>query len=86
MSCCQGKRRAFHSNPSPETREPQRMAAPAMPQASMVFEYAGGTALTAVGAITGRRYRFNHPGAAVDVDLRDASSLAGVPHLRRRRS
>ena len=66
-------------------REPQRMASPAIPQASTAFEYAGTTALTAVGAITGRRYRFDRPGAIVDVDLRDASSLAGVPQLRRRR-
>jgi hypothetical protein len=62
------------------------MGNPAMSQASVAFEYAGATALTAVGAITGRRYRFDRPGAAVDVDLRDAPSLGGVPHLRRRRA
>lgn len=62
------------------------MGRPALSQASVAFEYAGATGLTAVGAITGRRYRFDRPGAAVDVDLRDAPSLAGVPQLRRRRS
>ncbi|HEV2722834.1 MAG TPA: hypothetical protein VG323_22610 [Thermoanaerobaculia bacterium] len=57
-----------------------------MPRTSAVFEYTGDTGLTAVGAITGRRYRFGHPGAGADVDLRDVSSLAAVPHLRRRRA
>jgi hypothetical protein len=86
MSCCGGKRKASYSNPAPATREPQRMSGPAMPQASVAFEYAGATGLTAIGAITGRRYRFDRPGAAVDVDLRDAPSLTAVPNLRRRRS
>lgn len=85
MSCCQGKRRAFHSTPSPAVREPQRMGIPAVPQASVRFEYAGATGMTAIGALTGRRYRFAHPGATVDVDLRDAPSLSGVPQLRRKR-
>jgi len=51
--------------------------------ASAQFEYTGATALTAVGPITGRRYRFPAPGAIVEVNERDAPSLAAVPHLRR---
>jgi hypothetical protein len=38
--------------------------------------------LTAVGPITGRRYRFNGPGARVAVDSRDAPSMRAVPNLR----
>jgi hypothetical protein len=68
---------AAHSTSSANT--PLRPVIPAHAQ----FEYTGATALTAVGSITRRRYRFSAPGAIVDVDERDAPSLAAVPHLRR---
>lgn len=47
------------------------------------FEYVGKTGLTVVGPVTGRRYRFERPGALLAVDERDSSSMAGVPNLRR---
>ncbi len=50
------------------------------------FEYIGRTSLTAIGRITGRRYRFGMPGARVAVDLRDRHSLLSVPHLRQLRT
>jgi hypothetical protein len=50
------------------------------------FEYIGRTSLTAIGRITGRRYRFGMPGARVAVDLRDRHSLLSVPHLRQLRN
>ena len=46
------------------------------------FEYTGVTAMTAVGAATGRQYRFETPGVPVMVDARDRWSLAKVPVLR----
>ena len=46
------------------------------------FEYTGRTALTAIGPVSGRRYRFDRPGAIVVVDPRDRPSLAAVPNLR----
>lgn len=52
------------------------------PAHEVVFEYSGGTALTAVGPVTGRRYRFERPRARAAVDGRDAAGLAAVPHLR----
>jgi hypothetical protein len=48
------------------------------------FEYVGKTALTAIGPVSGRHYRFSHPGAIVEVDLRDSPSLVTVPKLRQR--
>ena len=42
---------------------------------TVVFEYVGRTALTAIGGATGRRYRFEEPGAQVIVDARDRISL-----------
>jgi hypothetical protein len=50
----------------------------------VTFEYVGNTGLTAIGPVSGRHYRFNHPGAFVEVDLRDSASLATVPKLRKR--
>lgn len=47
------------------------------------FVYVGSTALTAVGVVTGQRYRFAGTGSVVDVDSRDAPSMAGVPNLKR---
>jgi hypothetical protein len=46
------------------------------------FEYVGRTALTAVGPVSGKRYRFDHPGVVVVVDPRDRPGLAVVPNLR----
>jgi hypothetical protein len=53
-----------------------------MQSGSAIFEYTGVTALTAVGRVTGKRYRFGAPGARLEVDYRDRASLAAVPALR----
>ncbi|MEA2559437.1 MAG: hypothetical protein QOH06_941 [Acidobacteriota bacterium] len=47
------------------------------------FEYVGTTGLTVVGPVTGKRYRFDNYGSRAAIDLRDAPSMAAVPHLRR---
>jgi hypothetical protein len=39
--------------------------------------------MTVMGPISGARYRFDRPGAKVQIDGRDLSSLAGLPNLRR---
>lgn len=49
---------------------------------TILFEYVGTAAITAVGAATGRQYRFSTPGEPVTVDARDRWSLAKVPNLR----
>ena len=64
------------------TSQPDGVAA----HGAVSFEYIGRTSLTAIGRITGRRYRFGVPGARVAVDLRDRHSLLSVPHLRQLRS
>jgi hypothetical protein len=46
------------------------------------FEYVGPTGLTAVGAGSGGRYRFDRRGSVVAVDPSDRRSLLAVPHLR----
>jgi hypothetical protein len=39
--------------------------------------------MTVIGSISGTRYRFDQPGAKVQIDRRDLSSLAGLPNLSR---
>jgi hypothetical protein len=56
-------------------------SAPAAP-ASVVFEYTGTTGLTVVSPVTGKRYRFDAPGAQLAVDPRDRNMLLYVPNLR----
>jgi hypothetical protein len=50
--------------------------------ARATFEYVGRTRLTVKGPVTGRPYHFDRPGSKVQVDARDAASLAAVPMLR----
>lgn len=76
MSCC-GKR-----------RDTWRGETAQIPPASfnhsgqVYFRYVGNTALTVIGPVTGRTYKFSAGGAVSGADLRDAPSLAAVPHLR----
>jgi hypothetical protein len=48
----------------------------------IVFEYTGNTAMAVIGAVSRLRYTFIKPGSRVEVDARDRTSLAAVPHLR----
>lgn len=80
MSCC-GRPRAPVA-PAAVRRE----TPPAETQrrhAVLNFTYTGSTRLQAEGPVTRQRYRFDHPGATVAVDIRDAPSLAAVPNLKR---
>jgi hypothetical protein len=86
MACC-GQRRRQVSRATPI----RRVSSPPLPNSlnryaaqprTTPFQYVGKTALTAVGSVSGRHYRFSHPGAIVEVDLRDRASLALVPYLR----
>ena len=80
MMCC-GRAR-----PPAETRPPRPSAPAAAAQirpTTVAFVYTGPTRLVAEGPVTWRRYRFEHPGAIVVVDVRDAPSFAAIPHLRR---
>ncbi len=72
--------RRFVANPQPNAASavPAR-AALALPKP--VFEYVGATALTIVSPITRNIYRFERPGARVEVDIRDRSWVAFVPQL-----
>ena len=88
--CCGSSRRnistgAHRAERSPAV-QPQRSTParpPAAPSAKPVFEYIGGTALTIVSPISRKTYRFERPGARVEVEPRDRSWVAFVPNLKR---
>jgi hypothetical protein len=80
MSCCGGARQQLGGIGRPAALPPTA-AAPAR-RFTIAFEYTGATALTVVGPASGRRYRFEGPGARQVVDPRDRPSLARVPRLR----
>jgi hypothetical protein len=85
MSCCGGNRWAgWAAQPAPDAAATEPVRAPEPGVAH--FEYTGRTGLTMRGAITGRAYRFDAPGAVVAVDRRDAPSASGIPNLRRVRA
>ena len=81
MGCC-GKNRSTIR--VVENHEAPRVTFTPQPS-FQYFEYVGATGLTALGPVTGRRYRFATHGAIVAVDDRDASSMFGVPNLRKTR-
>jgi len=84
MPCCGNKRSQITA--TQHAAEPATSAGTQqylLPPRTVRFRYDGMTALTVMGQITRSRYRFAFPGATLDVDSRDASSMAAVPHLRR---
>ena len=88
MGCC-GRGSLARIGPAPargsaRALRPAPAASSAPPrQARLVYVYVGKTALTAVGAVTGTRYRFDRPGARVAIEPADKPSIAAVPLLRR---
>ena len=82
MSCCGKQREQFLGTSQVPPRGNDRQRQP-LPQPAIRFEYVGATGLTVLGPVTGKRYRFDKPGSRLLVDLRDAPSMASVPHLRR---
>ena len=87
MSCCGGRRTMW------PTQAPMRASAPAAARAGspaaeqrpllrLVYEYVGPTSLTVSSPHTGRRYRFDRPGARVELDPRDRPLVAQVSQLR----
>jgi hypothetical protein len=88
MACCGQKRQQIsRANPIQPANSPApKISTPGQQQfqpQGIAFQYTGKSALTAIGPVSGRQYRFGHPGAIVSVDSRDALSLGTVPNLRR---
>jgi len=50
---------------------------------AVLFQYTGKTALTVVGNITRKSYRFKFPGDIQQIDVTDATAMTAVPVLKR---
>ena len=84
MCNCGNKRTEFRQQPAVVTSQVKTPIPAAQQKTNSVFEYTGKTALTVMGNITGRRYRFNRTGDLQSIDPRDAAGMMAVPVLRRR--
>lgn len=83
MSCCGKQRERFRSASGISVNLVAAENAPRTARYTTVyFEYLGKTGLTVLGPVSGKRYRFDRPGAAVEIDLRDRAALAKIPTLR----
>lgn len=78
MGCCGKVRQSLGSAPR---RAPPGGPAPRR-RLKVIFAYKGSTAMTVRGPVSGRRYRFDRPGARLTIDPRDRPGLTRVPHLR----
>jgi hypothetical protein len=65
-----------------QSRRKANLPIPHPPAARVSFEYSGPTGLTVTGPVSGVRYRFDRPGAVVEVDARDRILLASLRQLR----
>jgi hypothetical protein len=85
--CCGSPRHRLPTGLRNATRGPAVSPQPRAPAAVLpappVFEYVGATALTIVSPVTRKAYRFDRPGARIEIDQRDRAWVAFVPNLVR---
>jgi hypothetical protein len=62
------------ADPAPSRRAASREA---------LYEYTGSTSMTVTGSVSRTTYRFDGPGAMLQIDPRDLASMSGLPDLRR---
>ncbi|HEY6976427.1 MAG TPA: hypothetical protein VH396_09055 [Chitinophagaceae bacterium] len=55
---------------------------PAQPGNPVRFEYIGKTALTVIGNVTRKQYRFNYPGDKQNIDYRDLKAIMNIRVLK----
>jgi hypothetical protein len=82
--CC--GRNAFSTQDSPSRATAVSSTISATGNASPAatcFEYTGKTALTVVSPLTGKKYRFRHPGECLEIEVQDQFWIPFVPNLRR---
>jgi hypothetical protein len=84
--CCGKKRtRARRKNETQQAARPEENTSSnsrLQSDSLAYFQYLGKTGLTVTGPRTRKRYRFDHPGAVVAIDLRDRRAMATVSILR----
>lgn len=72
-----------YSQSSAANVQPAPVNTPSRTTPFVPFAYVGKTALTVIGNVTGRQYRFNHPGARQAIDYRDVPGIKGIPVLKK---
>jgi hypothetical protein len=73
------------SNRIRPTTAAARPAAPPIARSStaaLTYQYLGRTAMTAVSPATGRQYRFDRPGAVLQIDARDRQWIERLPNVK----
>ena len=83
MCNCGNKRNSFSSQQKNEKAKPGISKPIESNTSSANFEYTGKTALTVIGNITGKSYRFSRTGDVQIVDHRDAPGMKMIPVLKR---
>jgi len=79
--CCGRNRTQLMNTIVPKNR-PATAVAPQPVPSSVSFVYTGNTAITVTGPISGLEYRFDRPGARIEVDWRDRILLASIRQIR----
>jgi len=82
MACCGGGMRSPMPGPMTRPDSPARRITEHTELPTVMMEYTGGKSLSAVGPVTGNRYRFDRPGARMGVDVRDRAALATIAVLK----
>jgi hypothetical protein len=87
MACCGQRRQQLRASaipvrPGDNPPNAAAIAQSSVQQQSATFQYVGKTAMTAIGLVSGRQYRFGYPGAILQADPRDRASLSAIPNLR----
>jgi len=81
--CNCGKSRTEYSRTAHNNPVQKNEVTPVPSYGPARFEYIGKTALSVLGNVTGKNYRFNYPGDIVDIDYRDLRAILRIPALKR---
>lgn len=90
MCNCGKKRSSLNVNPASvaaPVQNQQRIVAKPQPSLTpanqtILYQYIGNTALSIIGRITRKSYRFNFPGDVKPVAIADAPDMKAVPVLK----
>jgi hypothetical protein len=79
---CNCGKKTIHNSPAYNTSQVSQQQQLKTVQQGVRFQYIGATALTAVGSVTGIRYRFNHANDIQIIDKQDVTAMRQVAVLK----
>lgn len=82
MCCGQSRNKLRTANPSRPVTGPAYAKSPQAAPSHVYFVYVGNSGMTVQGPVSGQTYRFDCPGARLEVDARDRILLASLRQLR----